>query len=358
MSFGNGHPRPVIWMLLAIAGLCLFVNPVVWAEEVQEGFRLVSPYDFKAHQHKVQLHAHTLHSDGDHPGDWVMQAYEKLGYAAVAITDHDYKRYTSTLADPGGHSIIHIPGIEYSGDDRERSWNHMLGIHVATIHHADGTDARQAQIDQAKKEGGLAFICHPYDETVHRRGWDGQDILELVDGYHGIEIHNGASYHAPGGRDYPFKVDLALSAGKRINVISVDDFHRDPELTMGRGAVIINCDRDAESLRLEDVVAALSAGNYFSAGRLSTDAPEPPRFKDISVDGNIITVKTDKQSDIEFITARFNYYKDGPNYAQINEGVQSAQFTASADDKFIRIKATYTEDGKQSYAWSNPIYCE
>jgi hypothetical protein len=358
MSFWNEHPRPVFWMLLAMSGLCLTMAPVASADDTQDGLHLVSPYDFKAHQHKVQLHSHTTNSDGDHPGNWVMQAYERLGYAAVAITDHDYSRYSSSLADPGGHNIIHIPGVEYSGDKRERSWNHMLGIHIETIHHADGTGARQAQIDQTKQEGGLAFLCHPYDETVHRRGWNGEDILALVEGYHGIEIHNGGSYHAPDGRDYPFKVDLALSSGKRINVISVDDFHRNPEEAMGRGAVIINSDRDAESLRLEDVVSALLSGNYFSAGRLSTTAPEPPRFTDISVNGNTISVTTDKMTDIEFITQRYNYYKDGPNYAQKNEGVQSAQFTATPEDVFIRIKATYTEEGKQSYAWSNPIYCE
>ncbi|HDP33871.1 MAG TPA: hypothetical protein ENN29_02040 [Candidatus Hydrogenedentes bacterium] len=210
MSLFNGRIRMT---LLLIAALCAALSPVgaedAGARDAQVHFRLNSPYDFGAHQHKVQLHAHTTNSDGDHPGEWLMQAYEKLGYAAVAITDHDYRRYSASLADPKGHKIIHIPGVEYSGDNRERSWNHMIGINIQTIHHADGTGARQAQIEQAKQEGGLTYLCHPYDESIHPRGWNDQDVKEMVHGFTGIEIHNGASYHDPGGRDYPYKVDLA-----------------------------------------------------------------------------------------------------------------------------------------------------
>lgn len=321
-------------------------------------FHLNSPYVFGAHQHKVQLHTHTTASDGDHEAQWLMQAYEKLGYKAVAITDHDYKRYSASLSDPGGHGIIHIPGVEYSGDAKERSWNHMLGIHIQSIHHADGTGNRQAQIEQATREGGLAFICHPYDESIHRRGWGAQDLLKLVQGYTGIEIHNGASYYDPAGRNYPYKVDLALTSGRRCNVIAVDDFHRNPEEAMDRGYVVINSDHDADTIQLADIIAALASGNYFAAGRISTAHPVSPRFAGISVNGPTITVSTDKLTDITFITHRHNYANEGPNYAQKDIGVSTASFTAEYEDRFVRIQATYTEDGKESHAWSNPIYCE
>lgn len=355
----NALPPARLWMLMAVG---LAVSGLAGESAGTTGallrLQLKSPYHFGGHQHKVQLHAHTTHSDGKHPGEWVMHAYQKLGYAAVAITDHDYTRCTASLADPKGHRILHIPGVEYSGDDRQASWNHMLGIHLRTIHHTDGTGARQAQIDQAKREGGLTFLCHPYDESVHRRGWDARDILELVKGYHGMEIHNGSSYHAPGGRDYPYKVDLALMAGRRITVIATDDFHSSPKGSMDRGHVVINSDRDAESLRLEDVVSALASGNFFAAGRLNTAHPAAPRFTDIAVNGNVITVTTDKETDIEFITHRFNYHRPGRKYAQKDEGVTSARFIASPEDRFIRIKATLAVNGNSSYAWSNPIYCE
>lgn len=346
-------PAAVVSLVLA----CLLTASGA-SGDAPEKFSLRSPYDFGPHQHKVQLHVHTTRSDGDHDAEWVMGAYAQLGYAAVAITDHDYKRYKASLVDPQGHGIIYIPAVEYSGDRGGRSWRHTLGINIATIHHADGLDARQAQIDQAKKEGGLAFLCHPYDENVHRRGWNEQDLLGMVKDYTGIEIQNGASYHTPGERNYPYKVDLALTSGRRVNLIAVDDFHRNPAEAMDRGYVVINSERDAKTLTRQDVIAALSTGNYFAAGRLSTTDPVPPHFTNISVDGTTVKAETNKKADIEFITSRNNYYREGPRYAQKTEGVTAAEYAASYEDGFVRVKATYTENDKTSYAWSNPIYCE
>ena len=321
------------------------------------GFTLQSPYVFGGHQYKVQLHTHTVNSDGDHTPQWVMQEYAKMGYAAVAITDHHYRvRSSPSLDDPEEHSIFHIPGVEYSADQRNRSWNHMLGIMIQTIHLADGIHDRQAQINQAHAEGGLAYLCHPYDEHIHRRGWNSDDILSLVKDYDGIEIHNGSSYHEPGGRDYPYKVDLVLMSGRRINVIAVDDFHRNPSETMDRGYVVVNCSADGDAVTRDDMIAALKSGNYFSAGRVSTSHPTSPRFTEIAISGPAITVATDKPTDIEFITARHNYHKEGPNYTYRQENTTTAEYTASRDDLFIRVKAVFKEDGLESYAWSNPIY--
>ena len=42
--------------------------------------------------YKVQLHSHTLFSDGKDSYIEMTGAYEKLGFLKVAITDHNYKR--------------------------------------------------------------------------------------------------------------------------------------------------------------------------------------------------------------------------------------------------------------------------
>jgi hypothetical protein len=346
-----------------INALLALIIPVLTAAAAAHGgskaFHLESPYSFGAYQHKVQLHAHTNDSDGDHPGAWVMQAYEALGYAAVAKTDHDHSRWTPNLDDPGGHHIIHIPSVEYSGDDELRSFAHMLGINVKTIHHADGAGNRQAQIDQAAREGGATFVCHPYDITIHRRGWSGEQLTRDVKGFTGIEILNGGTYHdtRPGERNYPYKVDLVLTQGLRTHVIATDDFHRNAEQTMDRGYVVINSDNDAKALSIDEIVATLHKGNYFAAGRTRTSFPVPPAFKNICVDGHTITVTTDREVDIQFITDRHNYYRGEPWCSQANHGVTKASYTATAADKWIRIKAIFTDAaGNPSYAFSNPIY--
>jgi hypothetical protein len=338
--------------------LACVLGAQVLTNAAEPGLRLDSPYQPGAHRHKVQLHAHSTDSNGDHAPDWVLRAYQELGYVAVAITDHDHSpSFTPRVTDPGGHGITHVPGVEYSGDDDLRSFSHMLGINIRSIHHADGVGNRPAQIGQALLEGGFAYLCHPYDLSIHRRGWSGEQITGWVRNFTGIEIHNGASYHDPDGRDYPYKVDLALLAGMEIQVIATDDFHRNAEQTMDRGCVFIFSDKPADAIGLPDIVQALRTGNFFAAGRLNTRHPQPPQFTGITVAGSRITVSTDQPVDIQFITARHNYFRGAPYCSQVNRGVTTAHYTASAADQWVRIKATRTDAaGNRSYAWSNPVF--
>jgi hypothetical protein len=337
-----------------LLALTLSVLAAAQFADATDNFRLESPYAFAAHQHKVQLHAHTTNSDGDHDPQWVMQAYAALGYTAVAITDHHYPGYHPRLDDPGGHAIEHIPGVEYTTGGVGRGFAHMLGINILTIHDADGDANRQAQIDQARAEGGLTYFAHPSD---HRSGWYEGQLQAWLKGFSGIEIHNGGTYSNPGkGSDYPAKVDLTLSFGHEFHVIATDDFHRDPERTMDRGYVVINSARDQATITRADLVAALHAGNFFACGRTNTRHPDSPRFTDIAVDGHTITVRTDRVVDIEFSTDRNNFVKGETRYVQKDSGVTEASYTARADDRWIRITATFTGEEGVSYAWSNPIY--
>jgi hypothetical protein len=322
-------------------------------QDFRKGY-LESPYDFGAYQHKVQLHCHTTNSDGANNPVWVMQMYEWFGYTAVVITDHDGSSHTPSLIDPGSHNIIHIPGIEYTYNNSNSSWNHMIGINVKSIHHKDGKGARQSQINQVRLEGGLTFIAHPHDD--HARGWSEQDLLSVCNHYDGIEILNGGTYINSPTANYPYKVDSILQAGRRINLIAVDDYHENYSSTMDRGFVVVNSDSPKETITQEEIVAALKSGNFFAAGRTSKGNPAPPRFTNITVDQFTITVETDAYTDIEFITNRYNYHRAGPNYVQKFISVNKAQYTATPDDVFVRIKATRTVGGRQSYAWSNPIY--
>ena len=348
----------VILIISLIANLFINCKEDETIVNNDQDFTLQSPYSFTEYQHKVQLHTHSFLSDGDFAAHGVLRMYEEQGYTAVALTDHDYTDDSPTLNDPGGHNIIHIPGVEYSSDENDDSWNHMLGIMVKSIHHKEGVENRQAQIDQAKAEGGLTFLCHPYGEEIHSRGWSKSDVLWLVNGYDGIEIHNSGSYYDPDGRNYPYKVDLALVAGRKIFIIAVDDFHDDPSETLDRGCVIINSNKNKEEITLQDIIEALKSGNFYSIGRLSTNIEKRPRFEDITVENNTIQVKTNLTTDIEFITAQNNYYNDGVNYSHIEENTTSASYNVQPEDEFVRVTAVYTQNGRKSYAWSNPIYVD
>lgn len=317
------------------------------------GFILESPYTASPHRHKVQLHAHTNLSDGDHDPQRVMQAYAERGYAAAAITDHDYRGRTSpTLEDPGGHSIVHVPGVEYSASATNRSWRHLLAVAVSSIHHADGLDDRQSQINRAASENAFSFLCHPYGDDVHVRGWPDHALLNAK-GYSGIEIYNGASCGAPEKLAcFPRAVDLALLSGRRIHVIATDDYHRH----IDRGYIVIHSTVPAERLILDDVLLALRRGDFFSVGRTDPHSPQGPHFLNIEVAGQTVAAATDVPADIEFITARGNYAGAGPRCSLRETDTCRAQYAVNRDDRFVRIEATVRKDGLESRAWSNPIF--
>ncbi len=302
--------------------------------EVYKGIFLDSPYDdVYDYHHKAQMHTHTTNSDGDLDPSELMNMYEDLGYVAVAITDHDCIWWDPCLEDPGGHNIIHIPGIEYSNG------HHMATVGIETIRRR-AQNERQLQIDQANKEGGLSYYAHPdrYDKEYSR------EYYEHTEGYSGMEIINRGSIERESD------VDFVLSElGREITLTSVDDFHGG---TPNRGFISILSDKPAENLSYEDVMNYLHEGRFYARGH--RDAEDPPRL-DIWTEGDIIYVESDKVVDIEFTTTNYNYYKEGENYAKIVTDTTEANYTAQFGDGYVRIKATH-EGERDSYAFSNPIY--
>jgi hypothetical protein len=320
-------------------------------------FHLESPYRFGAYQHKVQLHCHSTNShDGHLTPTQLMNAYAARGYAAVAITDHDGTTSFPSLTDPGGHDIIFITGVEYSV-----SGSHMLGINIQTFHMkgAAGATYRPFQSTQATIEGGMSYLCHPWDLSVDSYGWSTARVIAASHRYTGMEILTAGTYINSNERDFPYKVDAALIAGKEIQLIAVDDFHSSPESNMDRGFVVINSDIAQPELSRDDVVYALRTGNFFAAGRTSTSFPTPPRFTDIRIDGHTIQVNTNRPCEIEFITFNNNYYtrrQGRPAFAWKSGTTMAASYTAAYDDVWIRIKVTTYSSSGPAYAWSNPIY--
>jgi predicted metal-dependent phosphoesterase TrpH len=95
----------------------------------------------------VDLHTHSTASDGTLPPERVIEAAERCGLAALALTDHDTidgVRAARQAADRAGIRVI--AGVELSAYDEDREV-HVLALHLS---HLDALEKRLAELRAAR----------------------------------------------------------------------------------------------------------------------------------------------------------------------------------------------------------------
>lgn len=240
----------------------------VWIEYQGRRLSIFNPYQSASNRYKVQLHTHTTESDGADTPAALMAAYEAAGYDAVAITDHNI-----LTADPGGHGILYIPGVE------EGSSAHMLNL-FATAARWD-TDLATT-LGKILLDGALAAPAHAW--------WTGVPIstptLQNLLGFHLLEIVNHQV--SPVYDDSQF---LSLLTGnKNISAIGSDDCHNIAGADFNKCFVEIM----ADELSLSALKESLRDGNFYVR---QTGAPQLT----ITISGNTITCAMGAASNIEWI---------------------------------------------------------
>jgi hypothetical protein len=146
------------------------------------------------HEIVVNLHMHTVYSDGTGTHKDIAQAAIRTGLDAVIVTDHNVLvQGVEGYYRSGRRRVLLLVGQEVHDQDREPQKNHMLVFNanrdVSTL-----ADDPQALINGVNDAGGLSFIAHPRDpeapafnETdISWEAWD-------VHGFTGIELWNGLS---------------------------------------------------------------------------------------------------------------------------------------------------------------------
>jgi 3',5'-nucleoside bisphosphate phosphatase len=82
---------------------------------------------------RIDLHLHTIASDGQHTPSELVALTRKARLDVIAVTDHDTTAgIAEAQAAAGGHPVV-IPGIELSAED-EAGDVHMLGYHLNLDH--------------------------------------------------------------------------------------------------------------------------------------------------------------------------------------------------------------------------------
>jgi hypothetical protein len=146
------------------------------------------------HELIINLHMHTVYSDGHVLHSDIGQAALRAGIDAVIVTDHNvYVEGMEGYYQDGDRQILLLIGEEIHDQARKPQKNHLLvfgaGRELSTL----AWDP-QRLMDGVRQAGGLSFLAHPVDPAapaIHENDISWEDWQ--VQGYTGIELWNAMS---------------------------------------------------------------------------------------------------------------------------------------------------------------------
>jgi hypothetical protein len=146
------------------------------------------------HELTVNLHMHTVYSDGSGLHQDIADAALKAGVDAVIVTDHNVLVSGPEKYYKRGHKrVLMLIGEEIHNQARLPQKSHLL-VFNANRELATFASDPQALIDAVRRAGGLAFIAHPNEPAapvIKETDITWEDWQ--VQGYHGIELWNALS---------------------------------------------------------------------------------------------------------------------------------------------------------------------
>jgi hypothetical protein len=199
------------------------------------------------HELVINLHMHTIYSDGTGTHEDIAHAAIKSGLDVVIVTDHNvWVNGPEDYYQDGEHRVLLLVGEEIHDQRRVPQKSHLL-VFGAKRELSLYADDHQRLLDAVKDAEGLAFIAHPVDPAAPAVGepdiswvdWD-------VEGFTGIELWNGFSefkgrlksklhaiyyaYNPDRIAQGPFpqallRWDKLLQNGKRVVAIGGSDAH-------------------------------------------------------------------------------------------------------------------------------------
>jgi len=220
--------------------------------------------------YKGNLHAHTLNSDGDSTPSDVATWYREQRYHFLVLSDHNY------LTEIAGLNAVHgakekfllIAGEEVTDEFGDKPL-HLNAYNPSRLiepaHGESVVDTIQRNVDAIRAAGGLPSLNHP------NFGWVvTSEELKAIRDLGLFEVYNGhPMVNNPGGGGWESLEemwDAALTAGRRLYGIAVDDAHHFKQFgrdlsNPGRGWVVVG----AKALEAAEITGALAAGDFYAS---------------------------------------------------------------------------------------------
>ena len=261
-------------------------------------------------QYKINLHAHTVISDGHMTAEQIKDYYKSEGYHAVAFTDHEVLVPHNDLTD---EEFVALVGYEYSiplGEKgRFRRYYHLnliarrpdIKTHVCfhpddvwgnavnylpTVEYRGGYVEREYStefvnrlIREAHEEGYLVQYNHPGWSLQYYPDYEGLEGVDL------LEVFNtGVNAKYPLDRDDRVFNDF-LRLGKFPLPTANDDNHNGAQPSEQRWDSLLSYNMvAADELSYAGIIRALENGASY--------ATEGPRIHAVYAEGNRVTVET------------------------------------------------------------------
>jgi hypothetical protein len=139
----------------------------------------------------INLHMHTIYSDGTGTHEDLAQAAIQAGLDAIIVTDHNvWVQDVEGYFGDEENNVLVLIGEEIHDQTRDPQKNHLLVFGAETELAPYAADP-QTLINQVIKNGGICFLAHPVDpEAPKFNQADLSWVSWEVQGYTGIELWN------------------------------------------------------------------------------------------------------------------------------------------------------------------------
>jgi hypothetical protein len=139
----------------------------------------------------INLHMHTIYSDGTGEHNDLAEAAIKAGLDAIIVTDHNvWVQGTEGYYGDENQRVLVLIGEEIHDQAREPQKNHLLVFGAEKELSTYASDP-QTLINQVRSNGGICFLAHPIDPEAPK--FNQKDLSWVswdVHGFTGIELWN------------------------------------------------------------------------------------------------------------------------------------------------------------------------
>ena len=228
--------------------------------------------------YRGNLHTHSTLSDGAWALDDVVQAYQRVGYDFVMMSEHFIQHFNWPVADTRHlrtNDFTTIIGAELHAPVTSAGefWHILAAGLPLDFAPAAKNETGPDLAKRAIAAGAFVAIAHP--------AWSRYTIEDgrALSFAHAVEVYNhGCAIENDLGEGH-YLLDQLLNEGHRLTAIATDDAHFKTPDHFG-GWVHVK----AESLEPEALLSALKAGHHYSS--------QGPVFQDIRMAGKLIEIDT------------------------------------------------------------------